>query len=335
VLVVNAATVLHLNPTAAECAYHFIKGTEPKMAAREISSRYRVGRGTALADFQDFSARVRTLIATPDLDPVMYLDFDRLAPHEASLTAPLRLDCALTYRLPPGSSPEYAPSKRVERELGADEWKTVLESAWQFGIPHVTFTGGEATLRDDLIELIAHAEAIGQVCGLLTDGLKLRDRTFLDAMLQSGLDHLLILLDPDRPESWDSVEAVVPEDIFVTVHITIAPKNLDAASQHMDRLAKLGIKALSLSFSDPAVSSVGLLNHAAELGLSLKHDLPVPYSADNPVSRELSTEAPPTGAGKAWLYVEPDGDVLPAQGLPERVLGNVLRDPWDKIYIPV
>ena len=30
VLIVNAATVLHLNPTAAEYAYHFIKGSDPE-----------------------------------------------------------------------------------------------------------------------------------------------------------------------------------------------------------------------------------------------------------------------------------------------------------------
>jgi len=38
------------------------------------------------------------------------------------------------------------------------------------------------------------------------------------------------------------------------------------------------------------------------------------------------------GAGKAWLYVEPDGDVLPAQGMADQILGNILRDEWEKIY---
>ena len=37
----------------------------------------------------------------------------------------------------------------------------------------------------------------------------------------------------------------------------------------------------------------------------------------------------PSGAGKTWLYVEPDGDVLPAQGMADNVLGNFLRDPWE------
>jgi hypothetical protein len=71
---------------------------------------------------------------------------------------------------------------------------------------------------------------------------------------------------------------------------------------------------------------------AAALGLTLKFDLPVPYSASNPVVYEGQESHIPEGAGKAWLYVEPDGDVLPAQGRSDQVLGNLLRDDWKQIY---
>ena len=40
------------------------------------------------------------------------------------------------------------------------------------------------------------------------------------------------------------------------------------------------------------------------------------------------------GAGRAWLYVEPDGDVLRSQGMPGKILGNILRDNWETIYRP-
>ena len=68
------------------------------------------------------------------------------------------------------------------------------------------------------------------------------------------------------------------------------------------------------------------------MGLTLRWDLPVPYSAQNPVAHEAIEDDAPSGAGKAWLYVEPDGDVLPAQGLADQVLGNFLKDPWEKIH---
>ncbi len=332
VLVVNAATVLQLNPTAAEYAYHFIKGTDPQLAAKEVAARYRVNSDTALKDYQDFADRIQTLVTTTDLDPVSYLDFERVAPHSTDLTAPLRLDCALTYRLPAGTQAEYAPTKRVDRELTTDEWGAILDKAWLAGIPHVTFTGGEPTLRPDLAELIARAERNGQVCGLLTDGLKLADKPYLDTLLQTGLDHILFMLQPNNPASWTALEVIMPEDIFTTAHLTVSAENAADASAVLERLAALGVKSLSLTASDRIVSLTELQNKAAQLGLTLKYDLPVPYSSDHPVAMETAEDQVPEGARKAWLYVEPDGDVLPAQGMADKVLGNFLRDPWDQIY---
>ena len=150
ILIVNASTILQLNPTAAEYAFHFIKGTEPDEAAKQVAARYRISKGMALEDYNDFVDRIQTLISTPDLDPVSFLNFELAQPHSADLSAPLRLDCALTYKLPEKTQAEYAPTKRVKRELTTDEWKSILDKAWRAGIPHVTFTGGEATLRDDL-----------------------------------------------------------------------------------------------------------------------------------------------------------------------------------------
>ena len=332
VLIVNAATVLHLNPTAAEYAYHFIKGTAPEDAAKEVSARYRVNKATALQDFRDFADRIQTLVTTPDLDPVSYLDFERVAPHSTALTAPLRLDCALTYRLRPGTQAEYAPTKRVDRELTTEEWITILDKAWLVGIPHVTFTGGEATLRTDLPDLIARAEKNGQVCGLLTDGLMFDSKEKLDLLLQTGLDHILFILQSSNALSWRALENVMPADIFVTVHFTVTKENASEANATLERLAALGVKSLSLTFADPQLPTVELRNKAANLGLALKFDLPVPYSAEHAVAQETADDHVPDGAGKAWLYVEPDGDVLPAQGMADKVLGNFIRDPWERIY---
>ena len=334
IFILNASTILHLNATAAEYAYHFISGTEPEEAIQQIASRYRVSKDIARADYQDFIDKIETLISTPDLDPVSFLDFEQAAPHSADLTSPLRLDCALTYRLPTDSQAEYAPTKRVDRELSTDEWRTILDKAWQAGIPHITFTGGEATLRDDLPDLIAHAEKNGQVCGLLTDGLKLSDKDYLNLLLQTGLDHILFLLQPDNNESWVALENIMAEDIFVTVHLTLNESNAGNLEEVLERLAQLTVQSLSVTISDDSLRDLydAIREKAAALGLTLKFDLPVPYSAYNPVVYETQEDNIPAGAGKVWLYVEPDGDVLPSQGSSEKVLGNLLRNDWKTIY---
>jgi hypothetical protein len=334
IFILNASTVLQLNATAAEYAYHFVHGTDFEEAVKQISSRYRVSKEVARQDYEDFLDRIETLISTPDLDPVSFLDFERIAPHSAELTSPLRLDCALTYRLRADSEAEYAPTKRVDRELITDEWRAILDKAWQAGIPHITFTGGEATLREDLPELIAHAEKNGQVCGLLTDGLRLLDREYIDLLLQTGLDHILFLLQPANDKSWMALEKIMTEDIFVTVHLTLNQDNIGHAEETLDRLAMFNVTSLSLTSSDATLRDTfdALRDKAAVLGLTLKFDLPVPYSSSNPVVYEAQESAIPEGAGKAWLYVEPDGDILPAQGYADQVLGNLLRDEWKQIY---
>ena len=335
IFILNASTVLQLNATAAEYAYHFIRGTEPEEAVKQIASRYRVSRDLALQDYEDFLDRIESLISTPDLDPVSFLDFERIAPHSADLTSPLRLDCALTYHLRSDSNAEYAPVKYVDRELTTDEWRLILDKAWQAGIPHITLTGGEATLREDLPDLIAHAEKNGQVCGLLTDGLQLLDKNYLDLLLQTGLDHILFLLQSENERSWTALEKVMAEDIFVTVHLTLNQKNIGNAEQVLDRLAKFNVTSLSMTSSDASLGDTfdALRDKAAELGLTLRFDLPVPYSEYNPVVYEAAEDAIPEGAGRAWLYVEPDGDVLPSQGHSNKVLGNLLRDEWKTIYM--
>ena len=340
-LIINAATVLHLNQTATEYAYHFIDGKTPPEAALSVSERYDISLEEAQADFEELVDRIETLIDMPDLDPVSFLDFEREAPYAGALSAPYRLDCALTYRLPEGSDPNLAPTRRVDRELSTEEWKTIIDKAWEAGIPHLIFTGGEPTLRDDLVELISHAEKNDQVTGLLTDGLRLAEKAYLDELLQSGLDHLLVALSPENETALQALNLIFPEDLFTTIHLTITASFAEEAPHLISHLADLGANALSLSIEDKTDFALyealnEAQNKAAEVGLPLKWDLPVPYSAHNPFALEEEAEdvQTPQGAGQAWLYVEPDGDVLPTQGF-NQVLGNILTKDWAKIWSKV
>jgi hypothetical protein len=332
-LIVNASTILHLNQTASEYAYHMVMQTPEDEMVRKITGRYRINRQHALQDYQLQRDHIQSLINTPDLDPETFLDFERSTPHTHKLSAPYRLDCALTYRLSNSIDDTLAPNKRVDRELTTEEWYGIFDKAWSFGIPHIILTGGEPTLRNDLPDLIAHIESNGQVVGLLSDGLKLEYDYYLQSLLQTGLDHLMISLKPEDESSWKALKNVIAADIFVSVHLTLTLQNVMDTSQVLERLVNLGVKSISLSASKPELqnSLIQFRNQAASLGLALIWDLPVPYSAFNPVAIETLMDNPPSGAGHAWLYVEPDGDVLPAQGV-NQILGNILRDSWEKLW---
>lgn len=332
VLIVNASTILHLNQTAAEYGYYLVQNTLAQDVARKMVSRYNIGFDQALKDYSDFTERIQTLVEMPDLDPVTYLGFERQTPFTGRISAPYRLDCALTYRLPEGQDQAAAPSDRSRRELTTDEWKAVLDKVWLAGIPHVVFTGGEPTLRPDLPDLVQHTETLGLVSGLLSDGMSLADESYLNRLLQTGLDHLMVVLQPEVEASWSALEKTLAADLFVAVHLTLTPQNQAGFLELIDQVARRGVKAVSLSAAslDLAEALEAARRQVAYLSMELVWNMPVPYSALNPVSLERKG-GQPEGYGRAWLYVEPDGDVLPAQGV-EQVLGNLLTDPWEKIW---
>ena len=332
ILIINASTVLHLNLTATEFAYYLVKQTSEEEVIQEILKRYHISREEALKDYRDLVERIQTLVTKPNLDPETFMDFERKDPYSTAISAPYRLDCALTYRCSNGATEEFAP--KVRRELEIKEWETILQKAWDAGVPHVIFTGGEPTLRPELVDLIAYTQKIGQVVGVISDGLSLSETAYLHKLLESGLDHIMILLDPHDEQSWDALRVVLAEGIFTTVHVTITQSNANEMEVLFDRLAGMGVSSMSLSADDPGLKdALTAARHAvADRKMSLVWDLPVPYSEFHPVALELAEqEQTSKGAGTAWLYVEPDGDVLPAQGA-QTVLGNLLTDPWEKIW---
>ena len=54
ILIINASTILHLNETAVEYAYHLIKETPLETISAEMQKRYRVTEEEAVNDFHEF-----------------------------------------------------------------------------------------------------------------------------------------------------------------------------------------------------------------------------------------------------------------------------------------
>jgi organic radical activating enzyme len=334
ILIINAKTVLHLNPTAAELAYYLTQKTPEEQMAAAMVKRYRASKEQIIQDYHELVERIQILIETPDLDPVTYMDFDRVDPYSKDLSAPYRLDLALTYHLDDENDPRISPRDRVKRELLTEEWIAILEKANAAGIPQIIFTGGEPTIRPDLPELIAATEKFGMVTGLLTDGLRLTDHDYLDSLLNNGLDHVMLLLDPKNEQSWEALRDIMIANVHCTVHLTLANDQVQDLYPVVDRLASMNVPDISISARSAGLkdSLRELQHYIASRHIPLVWDLPVPYSSFHPVALELAeTETPPQGAGNAWLYVEPDGDVLPAQGI-VKVLGNIHTDPWEQIW---
>lgn len=333
ILIVNGQVVLHLNSSAVDYALCLVEGFDRDQTIRIVTRRYRIPAVQAGADFDTLVDRIHTILETEDADPIDYQDIERALPASGAISAPYRLHCALTYRQPDSSAEDFAPIDRVRQELDGEAWSTILQKAWDAGIPHVVFTGGEPTAHKELPQLVEKAASLGMVSGLITNGLKLTDVAYLQGILQAGLDHLMFILHPADLESWKVLQNLLAEDLSVTVHLTVQPQTLLQAEHLITRLEEMGVRQVSLSASDlrlqDEMEEVRTL--VAEQGMKLVWDLPVPYSEMNPVALELAGTREAGPESLAFMYVEPDGDVTAAQGF-DKVYGNLLSDPWDVIW---
>lgn len=359
-LVVNAAKIIHLNNTATEYAKLIVEEQSKKSAVDEITARYRVKRKTAEADYDRIRGIITELAMGSDICPVTYLDLDRREPFSVETTAPYRVDLVLTYDCNADCSHCYVDeAHRSQTPISVEEWKRTMDKLWEAGVPHVTFTGGEATIYPHLRELIEYAEDIGLVTGLLTNGIRLADKDFLSGLVEAGLDHVQITIESHdaavhdemvrHPGAWQKtvqgIRNALELPLYVLTNTTLTKRNAKGAEQTVEFLADLGLhqiaangmihagrgKANPDAFTEaeliPVVES--FFNSATRLGLNFLWYTPTCYNELNPI--ELGIGIKTCSAARYNLAVEPNGDVLPCQSYYE-ALGNITTDDWESIW---
>lgn len=358
ILVVNASKVLHLNQTATEHAKLLIEGKDTDAAVKELRRRYKVPAGTVREDYEHLRDTILTLATTDDVCPISYLDVQRIEPFDTPVSAPYRMDLALTYRCNADCGHCYVGRPRDMESLSTQEWKQVIEKLWDIGVPHVVFTGGEATVYPDLVELVRHAEDVGLIAGLLTNGIKLADEAYLEGLVAAGLDHIQITLESHDEEihnrmvgaeAWkqtvQGIKNAVATDVYTITNTTLTTLNAPGFEKTIDFLKDLGIETFacnSLIYSGKGPSSgigipeteleglmVRVRDKAIAKGMRLIWYTPTQYCEFHPVELELGAKF--CTAARYNMCVEPNGDVIPCQSYYSS-LGNILRDDWDSIW---
>jgi radical SAM protein with 4Fe4S-binding SPASM domain len=229
------------------------------------------------------------------------------------------------------------------------------------GIFTLTFTGGEPTLREDLPDLLQYAQNKGMVTGLVTNGRRLRDKGYVETLEKAGLDFVQVTLESHKPDvhdlmtgakgSWketvEGIKNIIPTKIYATTNTTLSQHNASHFLETMDFINKLGVAAfgcnsliysgkaqkISDEFTVPIETLKELLpkvhEKANQLGLKFQWYTPTQYCRFDPVSLGLGVKA--CTAGMINMCVGPNGDVYPCQSYFQS-LGNILKDPWGKIW---
>lgn len=76
------------------------------------------------------------------------------------------------------SCPWEKQPEMKEKELSPAEWKEIFAKVKEHGVRQITFTGGEATLREDLFEILDAAQKLEFSLGLISNGKNI-DESFL------------------------------------------------------------------------------------------------------------------------------------------------------------
>ena len=97
---------------------------------------------------------------------------------------------------------EPGPSGRQERQMKPEELGRIARVAVQLGITKLKLTGGEPTLRPDVVDVVAELGAVEGVedLSMTTNGSRLAD--LAHELAEAGLNRVNISLDTLRPERF-------------------------------------------------------------------------------------------------------------------------------------
>ncbi len=356
-LIINASRVFHMNKTATEIAKYIIEGKEDNEIVRAICSRYKVGRKKADEDYKRLKNKILEIATAECIEPELFMEMDRTDAFVKMPSAPYRSDIVLTYRCNNNCTHCYVGRQRPFPEMDKEKWKRVIRKLWDIGIPHITFTGGEPTVREDLPELVEHAEEIGLVTGLITNGRSL-SKELVNELTCAGLDHIQITIESYneethnkmvRADAWkETVEGIkncLNSPLYVLTNTTLTKDNCSETEEHIGFLKNIGLKRFaynSLIYSGDG-NSVGtgideeqignyvrrIKEKAKESGLDFIWYTPTHYCVFDPCVEGVGLKQ--CSAAKYNIAIEPNGNVIPCQSYFE-TMGNILSNEWKGIW---
>ena len=246
-----------------------------------------------------------------------------------------------------------------EQELGTEEWKTILDKCKQAGISQVTFTGGEPTMRDDLVELIKHARWF--VSRVNTNGVKLTEE-YCRALREAELDSMQITFysaeeaihnqlvgASNYAKTVAGIQNALTAGINISINTPLCELNKDYV-QTLRFLRELGIRYVTCSGLITTGNGAGELSMNTQLSESeikeilrdaaaycysngMEISFTSPGWVDAAFCEELSISAPACGACLSNMAVTPGGNVVPCQSwLTDKCLGSMLDDEWQDIW---
>lgn len=246
-----------------------------------------------------------------------------------------------------------------EEELSTEDWKKILDKIRAAGVPQVTFTGGEPTMREDLFELISHARWF--ISRLNTNGVKLT-KEYCQELKNAELDSLQITFyssdaevhnklvgAPQYDNTVSGIKNAIEAGLSLSINTPLCTLNRDYVKT-LEFLHGLGV--IYVTCSGLITTGNALTEESESLQLN-KYDLmkvlsdaveycyangmeinfTSPGWIDQDFFESLGISSPTCGACLSNMAITPGGKVVPCQSwLSGDVLGDMLADEWTDIW---
>lgn len=246
------------------------------------------------------------------------------------------------------------------KELTTEEWKKVIDICRKACIPQLTFTGGEPTMRKDLVELIDYAQWF--VTRLNTNGALLTEE-LCQRLYEASLDNVQITFYSSHKEEHNqlvgasnfekTVEGIhnaMKANLSISINTPLCRVNQNYV-ETLRYLHGLGVTYVTCS----ALIVTGNATNENSIETQLAHDelleilkqakqycdenlMEINFTSPGWLSekelRELGMQVPSCGACLSNMAIAPDGEVVPCQSWlsKEASLGNILEVEWKKIW---
>ncbi|MFH1236443.1 MAG: radical SAM protein [Parcubacteria group bacterium] len=244
-------------------------------------------------------------------------------------------------------------------ELSTGQWRRIIQRLKSCGVSQITFTGGEPTVREDLVELVAAAK--WYVTRLNTNG-TLLTLELCRALYEAELDAVQITLYSHNTTvhetlvgkrgAWQKtiqgIKNAVAAGLNVSVNVPLVCDNADGFTKTLKFIRTLGVLYVTCSgvirtgggaelSEGEALTRNELLRvltsateQAASLGIEIQFTNPGQLTAEQLAF--LGLPEPMCGACLSNMSIRPDGQVVPCQSWIAKPLGHILRTPWSWIW---
>lgn len=298
-------------------------------------------------------------------ESIEYISIGDYAPY---MKAPHRMDLLVSAMTKDGSwhcnqkcVHCYAAGQTLaeEKELDTAEWKRIIDKCREAGIPQITFTGGEPTMREDLTELIDYSKWF--VTRLNTNGIKLT-KDYCRELKKASLDSMQItfyscdeeihnkLVGANQYQNTvQGIENAIAEGLNISINTPLCTLNKDYVKT-LEFLKEKGVRYVTCS----GLITTGNATEAESVSLQLsgeqiqeilkeavgychRNGMEISFTSPGWIPEEFFKEyglmTPNCGACLSNMAITPSGNVVPCQSdLSGEPLGNMLADSWESIW---